>query len=46
LAEAAVEISKLEKEIQVMTPVLNATKKELAETMVVLSKEKAEAEVE
>jgi hypothetical protein len=29
-----------------MTPELNATKKTLAETMVVLSKEKADAEVE
>jgi dynein heavy chain len=46
LAQAAVEIAKLENEIQVMAPELAATKKTLAETMVVLSKEKAEAEVE
>jgi hypothetical protein len=46
LSQAAVEIAKLENEIQVMAPELAVTKKTLAETMVVLSKEKAEAEIE
>lgn len=46
LAQAAVEIAKLENEIQVMAPELAVTKKALAETMEILSKEKAEAEVE
>jgi len=46
LAQAAVEISKLENEIQVMAPELAITKKTLAETMIVLSKEKADAEIE
>lgn len=40
------EISKLENEIQVMAPELAITKKTLAETMIVLSKEKADAEIE
>lgn len=46
LAQAAVEIQKLENEIQIMAPELAMTKKTLAETMEVLSKEKADAEVE
>ena len=46
LAQAAVEIAKLENEIQVMAPELAITKKALAETMIVLSKEKADAEIE
>ena len=46
LGQAAVEIAKLEEEIQVMAPELAITKKTLAETMIVLSKEKAEAEIE
>lgn len=46
LQQAAVEISKLENEIQVMAPELAITKKTLAETMIVLSKEKADAEIE
>ena len=46
LAQAAVEISKLENEIQVMAPELAITKKALAETMIVLSKENADAEIE
>lgn len=46
LAKAAVEISKLENQIQVMAPELAITKKKLAEVIEVLTKEKAEAEVE
>ena len=46
LAKAAVEIAKLENEIQIMAPELAETKRILAETMIVLSKEKADAAVE
>jgi len=46
LAKAAVEIAKLEQQISDMAPVLETTKKALAETMVILSKEKADAAVE
>jgi len=46
LAKAAVEIAKLENEIQIMAPELAETKRVLAETMIVLSKEKADAAVE
>lgn len=46
LAQAAVEISKLENEIQVMAPELAITKKTLAETMIVLEKDRADAEIE
>jgi len=46
LAKAAVEIEKLEIQIQDMAPVLEKTKIALAETMEVLSKEKADAAVE
>jgi len=46
LSKAGVEIAKLEKQISDMAPVLAATKAALAETMIVLSKEKADAAVE
>ena len=46
LAKAAVEIAKLEDQISAMAPVLEVTKKALAETMVILAKEKADASVE
>jgi hypothetical protein len=47
LAKAAVEIAKLENEIQIMAPELAETKKVLAETMVeqaIVSKDSAEAQ--
>lgn len=46
LAQAAVEIQKLETEIQVMAPELAETKKTLAATIEVLNKERADAEIE
>jgi len=46
LGKAGIEIEKLEKQISDMAPVLAVTKAALAETMIVLAKEKADAAVE
>jgi len=46
LGKAGIEIEKLEKQISDMAPVLAVTKAALAETMIVLTKEKADAAVE
>jgi hypothetical protein len=46
LQQAAVEIASLQKSINEMAPKLEATKKELAATLEIVSKEKAEADVE
>lgn len=46
LGKAGIEIEKLEKQISDMAPVLKVTKAALAETMIVLAKEKADAAVE
>ena len=46
LEEAAIEIAKLKVIIDKMTPELEVTKKEVEKTMIVLSKDKADADQE